>query len=363
MTRDEVERALTGVVDPELHRNIVELDMVREIRVEGAKVHVQVALTISGCPMKGRIEQDIRTRLGDLPEVEEVTLDVTVMTQEERQALIEKIKGPKPTSPLMDGSAPTKILAVASGKGGVGKSTVTANLAVALARKGFTVGVLDADVWGFSIPRALGLTAKPTMIDKTIIPPEAHGVRIMSMGSFVDEDSPVIWRGPLLGRALEQFLTDVHWGDLDYLLLDLPPGTGDIAISLSQLLPHGYFLLVTTPQAASVHVASRVAHMAKKTGHRLVGLVENMSYFVCPHCEERTEVFGAGGAEALAKVMEVPLLGRIPLEPVVRQGGDEGEPVVVKAPDSQAGKAFLELADQVAKLIPVPVAVAGNPGS
>ncbi|MDI3297912.1 MAG: Mrp/NBP35 family ATP-binding protein [Bacillota bacterium] len=348
-TKEEILNALGDVVDPELGRSITDLDMVREVRVDGGRVAVDVALTVAGCPLQNRIEQEVRQRVGALPGVEQVEVHLSVMEEEERQRLSQRLRGQEPgrTSTVTRPGSRTVVIGVASGKGGVGKSTVTANLAIALRKRGKRVGLLDADIYGFSIPRMLGVTTRPVAIGNAIAPVEAYGLQVMSMGFFVEEDAAVIWRGPMLAGALEQFLNDVLWAELDYLVVDLPPGTGDVPMSLAQRLPHSKILLVTTPQEASVHVASRAAFMAMKMNQEMLGVVENMAFLVCPHCGEQIDVFGAGGADALAAALGVPVVARIPLAADIREGGDQGRPVAAREGDSPLGKAFDELAETV----------------
>ena len=360
ITEEAVLERLRGVEDPELHRSIVDLGMVKRIAIEGGRVHVDVSLTVQGCPLTYRIEREVKEAVGSLdgvngPDAVEVTLGV--MTPEELQAVSAKVRGgqpagaagaPSPPSPFTSGDLRTRVLIVASGKGGVGKSTVAANLGAALAARGKSVGLLDADVYGFSIPRIVGLKEAPRVItDGVIIPPEASGMKVMSMGSLVEERQPVIWRGPMLSKLIGQFLGEVQWGEPDYLVVDSPPGTGDVAISLQGQLPKGAVLLVTTPQELASSVAARVSAMAGRTGQRVVGVVENMSYFACPHCGERTQLFGGGGAEGLAQELHVPLLAQLPLVPQVAQFADRGTPAVLAAPDSEAASAFLALAAAV----------------
>ncbi|MPY95732.1 MAG: P-loop NTPase [Acidimicrobiia bacterium] len=360
-TPDDVLTALRPVQDPELNRSIVDLDMVRDVRIEGARVSVQVALTVAGCPMRNEIDNRVRQAVTGLDGVAEVGIDFTVMTDEERATLRQKVHGdPAATAgshaahghaegraiPFADPGNRTRCILVASGKGGVGKSSVTTNLAVALAQLGKRVAVVDADVWGFSIPRMLGVDRPPVVIDQMLIPPESHGVRCISMGFFAGDDQPVIWRGPMLHKALEQFLTDVYWDDPDYLLVDLPPGTGDIALSLSQFLPRSEMLIVTTPQPAAQRVAQRAAFMAQKVNLQLLGVIENMSWFTGDD-GKRYELFGSGGGRELAERLEVPLLGQVPLVPELREGGDLGRPIVVTAPESEAARAFGVLAGRL----------------
>ncbi len=349
-TREEVLQALRSVQDPELRRSIVDLGMVRQVKVEPHAVYVEIALTVSGCPLKGRIEEDVRRRLLALPGVEKAIVKLDVMSDEERRALGERLHGKREArSRLLDEDSPTQVIAVASGKGGVGKSTVTVNTAVALEREGYAVGVLDADIYGFSVPRLLGLQGRqPQVIDRALVPLEAYGLQVMSMGFFVDEHTPIIWRGPMLAGAVDQLLHDVLWADLDYLLVDLPPGTGDVALSLVQRLPRSRLLLVTTPQAASFHVAARAAYLARKAKQEIIGIVENMAYFTCPGCGRAYDLFGRGGADQLAAELGVPVLGRIPLEVPVREGGDAGRPVVLARPEAPAAEAFRALAREIA---------------
>ncbi|MGQ0825310.1 MAG: Mrp/NBP35 family ATP-binding protein [Actinomycetota bacterium] len=343
-TRDDVLTALEPVQDPELHRSIVELDMVRDVQVAGARVLVVVALTVAGCPLRAEITSRVTNAVQALPGVETVDVELTVMTDEQRQALTQRLHGGHEhrTNPFTDSR--TRVLAVASGKGGVGKSSVTTNLAVALAQRGHTVAAVDADVWGFSMPRMLGIDRPPTIIDDLIVPPEANGVTLISMGFFAREDQPVVWRGPMLHKALEQFLTDVHWGEPDFLVVDMPPGTGDIAISMAQFLPRAEVIVVTTPQPAAQKVAQRAAYMARKVNLDVIGVIENMSWFRCEHGTEYP-LFGEGGGAELASDLEVPLLGRVPLVPELRAGGDAGEPIVVANPTDEASVAFRAIAE------------------
>jgi ATP-binding protein involved in chromosome partitioning len=361
ITRQDVIDALQPVQDPELHRSIVELDMVRDVQIALPVVDVTIALTIPGCPLKAEIQQRVATAVRALDGVEEVRLDFTSMTDQEREQLRMKLHGdPASTAgsqqshghaegrtiPFAEAGSRTRVLLIASGKGGVGKSSVTTNLAIALAQRGKSVAVVDADVWGFSIPRMLGVERPPVLIDKMIVPPEAYGVRCMSMGFFVDEDQPVIWRGPMLHKALEQFLTDVFWDDPDYLVVDLPPGTGDISLSLAQFLPRAELYVVTTPQPAAQKVAQRAAFMAEKVRLDTKGVIENMSWFTGDD-GTRYELFGSGGGQELADTIDVPLLGRIPLVPQLREGGDDGHPIMAVAPDSEAAQAFAAIAELV----------------
>ena len=361
-TNEQVLEALDGVDDPELHRSIVELDMVGDVRISPrGVVEVEVALTIEGCPMRSEITNRVSTAVSALPGVRDVRVELGVMTDAQRTALRERLIGdPSATAgsgpahghaegraiPFADPACRTRSLLVASGKGGVGKSSVTTNLAVALAARGRSVAVVDADVWGFSIPRMLGIDRRPVVIDEMLVPPEAHGVRCISMGFFASEDQPVIWRGPMLHKALEQFLTDVWWDDPDYLLVDLPPGTGDISISLSQYLPRSEVYIVTTPQAAALSVAQRAGFMAKRVQLTVKGVIENMSWFTGDD-GKRYELFGSGGGAELASRLEVPLLGQVPLVTELRAGGDSGRPVAALDPGGEAGRAFAAIAEAV----------------
>jgi ATP-binding protein involved in chromosome partitioning len=360
-TEDDVLDVLAGVEDPELHRSIVELGMVRSIEITGGDVAIQVALTIEGCPMRAEIDNRVSGAVAGLAGVTKVSVDYTVMTDAERAELREKLIGdPSATAgsgqahghaegreiPFADPTSRTRVLLIASGKGGVGKSSVTTNLAVALAARGKSVAIVDADVWGFSIPRMLGIDRPPVVIDEMLVPPEVHGVRCISMGFFADDDQPVIWRGPMLHKALEQFLTDVYWDDPDYLLVDLPPGTGDISLSLAQFLPRAEVYVVTTPQPAAQRVAQRAGLMAEKVRLEVRGVIENMSWFTADD-GTRYELFGAGGGQTLAERLGVPLVGRIPLVPALREGSDTGNPLVATDPSGEAGGIFAEIARRV----------------
>jgi ATP-binding protein involved in chromosome partitioning len=357
----QVIEALRPVEDPELHRSIVDLDMVREVAVDGPRVEVTVALTVAGCPLRAEITNRVTAAVTALEGVDDLDLDFTVMTDEERAALRTKLHGdPAATAgsqhahghaegreiPFADPGSKTRVLLIASGKGGVGKSSVTTNLAVALGRRGKDVAVVDADVWGFSIPRMLGVQHAPVVIDQMLVPPEAYGVRCISMGFFAAEDQPVIWRGPMLHKALEQFLTDVFWDDPDFLVVDLPPGTGDISLSLSQFLPRAEVYVVTTPQPAAQRVAQRAAFMSQKVNLEVKGVIENMSWFTGDD-GKRYELFGAGGGADLARRLDVPLLGQVPLIPELRAGGDAGRPIVAVEPESEAAEVFARIAETV----------------
>lgn len=342
VTKEQIIEALREVYDPELHRSIVDLHMVRSVDICGGAVRVKVALTVAGCPLQKTISQSVNERLRRVPGIEHVEVELGTMTDEERKQLIADLSPrPEVRSGILDDDSKTVIVGVSSGKGGVGKSTVTTNLAVALAQQGFKVGVIDADIYGFSIPHMMGVENAPVVLeDRAIVPQTAHGVQVISMGSFVDEKTPVVWRGPMLTKAFQQFLGDVLWADLDYLLVDMPPGTGDIALSMYQLIPQGMLLLVTTPQPVAANVAARVAAMAKKTNQAMLGIVENMSYFHCPHCGEATPIFGEGGGEAMAEQLGIPLLGKVPLQTGLREAGDAGRPLS----DPHTAEVFAEIA-------------------
>jgi ATP-binding protein involved in chromosome partitioning len=356
-TEAQVIDALRPVEDPELHRSIVDLGMVRGVGFEGTRVRITVALTVAGCPLRAEITNRVSGAVEALPDVSGVELDFTVMTDAERQALAQRLRaeggdgthggvaagGGAPTrvNPFTDSR--TRVLAIASGKGGVGKSSVTTNLAVALAQEGQTVAAVDADVWGFSMPRMLGIDRPPVVIDDLIVPPEANGVTLISMGFFAREDQPVVWRGPMLHKALEQFLTDVHWGNPDFLVVDMPPGTGDIALSMAQFLPRAEVIIVTTPQPAAQRVAQRAAYMAKRVNLSVIGVIENMSWFRGDDGKDY-RLFGEGGGQELADDLEVPLFGKVPLVPQLREGADSGNPIVVSDPEDEASKIFRAIA-------------------
>lgn len=358
-----VEAALTTVIDPEIRRPITELDMVGGIEVDGGAVHVTIKLTIVGCPAADRIERDVAAALASVPGVDSATVAVTVMTKDERDALTAKLRGGRPKALQFGPDSLARIFAITSGKGGVGKSTVTANLAVALAARGLRVGIVDADVFGFSIPGLLGIPgARPTQVNDMILPPVAFDVKVISIGMFVPatgtgpggarENTAVSWRGPMLHRTIQQFLTDVYFGDLDILLLDLPPGTGDVAISIGQLLPQAEVIVVTTPQAAAADVAERSALVARQTGQRVIGVIENMAGLTQPD-GTIVDVFGSGGgAETAARLstpeQPVPVLASIPLSIDLRVGGDTGEPIVLSHPTDPAAAALLAVAEQLA---------------
>lgn len=363
---DQVIDALRPVQDPELHRSIVDLGMVRDVVVDGnGVIGLTVVLTIAGCPLRNEIQQRVNVALRTLDGVSDVVLNFGVMTDEERAAVREMLHGdPGATAgsthaqghaegrqiPFAQPGSKTRPILISSGKGGVGKSSVTTNLAVALAASGYKVGVVDADIYGYSIPRMLGTDRDPVIIDSMLLPPEAWGVRCISIGYFVPEGQAVVWRGPMLHKALEQFLTDVYWDEPDFLLIDMPPGTGDIALSLSQFLPRAEVFVVTTPQAAAQKVARLSAAMAAKVNLPVRGIIENMSWFTGDD-GKRYELFGSGGGRLLADELGVPLLAQIPFIPALREGGDNGHPITAVAPDSEIGRLFFELALKVAQEI------------
>jgi ATP-binding protein involved in chromosome partitioning len=338
-TQDQITEKLRAVIDPELRRSIVELGMVRSIEVrEGGRVEVVVSLTTAGCPIRSHFEQAVAKQVSELEGVSEVAVGFDVLSDEEKSSLQQTLgRGKLPAGAL---AQVKNVICVASGKGGVGKSSLTANLAVAFSQSGRRTGILDADIYGHSIPHILGIHQKPVAVDQMIVPPVKDRLKLMSIGFFLDDNEPVMWRGPMLHRALEQFLTDVHWGELDVLVVDMPPGTGDVSISLGQLLPRAEVLVVTTPQRVAQEVASRAAQMAQKTNMRLIGVVENMS----------GEIFGSGGGDRLAEELGVPMLGRVPLDPLLRECGDAGEPLVAVAPDSETTLAIVAVADAVRAL-------------
>ena len=362
-TTDQIIEALRPVEDPELHRSIVDLGMVRDVEVKGGVVSLTVVLTIAGCPLRNEIQNRVGTALRALDGVNDVALNFGVMTDEERAKVREMLHGnPGATA----GSQPaqghaagreisfaqpgskTRPILVSSGKGGVGKSSVTTNLAVALAAQGYKVGIVDADIYGYSIPRMLGTDRDPVVIDNMLLPPEQWGVRCISIGYFVPEGQAVVWRGPMLHKALEQFLTDVFWDEPDFLLIDMPPGTGDIALSLSQYLPRAEVIVVTTPQEAAQKVAKLSAAMATKVNLPVRGIIENMSWFTGDD-GVRYELFGSGGGQSLADELNVPLLAQIPLMSALREGGDDGRPIAAVAPDSEIGQIFAGLAKRIAE--------------
>ncbi len=360
LTEADVIEALRPVHDPELRRSIVDLGMVRKVEVSPPSVSVTVALTIEGCPLRSEIQRRVSEAVVGLDGIDTIDLAFTVMTDDERAAVRQMLHGdPGATAgsqpahghaegrviPFADPASRTRVLLIASGKGGVGKSSITTNLGVALAARGKSTAVVDADVWGFSIPRMLGVTHPPTVIDEMLVPPEAHGVRCISMGFFAEEDQPVIWRGPMLHKALEQFLTDVYWDEPDYLLVDLPPGTGDISISLAGFLPRAEVYVVTTPQPAAQKVAQRAAFMAEKVNLEVRGVIENMSWFTGDD-GKCYELFGSGGGAELAQRLEVPLVAQVPLVPELRAGGDVGSPVGADT-ETEVGRVFAVMAEKI----------------
>jgi ATP-binding protein involved in chromosome partitioning len=338
-TREAVLEALGRVIDPELRKPVTELDMVREIAIDGGDVAVTIALTVAGCPLRSSFQDQVQREVGSVPGVAAVSLDFDVMSPDEKAALSTKLRGgvTERTKGISLDRA-TRVIAVASGKGGVGKSSLTVNLAAAFSQLGLATGVLDADVYGHSIPHMLGIRQRPVVVDRMIVPPVKHDLKLMSIGFFLEDNGPVMWRGPMLHRALEQFLSDVHWGSLDVLVVDMPPGTGDVSISLGQLLPRAEAVVVTTPQPLAQEVASRAATMAQKTNMRLLGVIENMS----------GEIFGTGGGNALADQLGVPLLATVPLDPQLRACGDRGEPLVLAEPDSETARTIVALAERIA---------------
>ena len=364
VTEAQVLEALRPVEDPELHRSIVDLDMVRRIGIDGGRVSVLVALTVAGCPLRAEITNRVTAAVSPLPGVDAVSVDMTVMTDDERAVLKAKLQGPgaahenagqaghghaagpSKAVPFMEPGSRTRVLGISSGKGGVGKSSVTVNTAIALSKLGHQVAVLDADVYGFSVPKMLGIDQDPVVIDDMIVPPVGHGVSCISVGFFVEDDQPVIWRGPMLHKALEQFLVDVHWGEPDFLLVDMPPGTGDVALSIAQYVPRAEVYVVTTPQPAAQRVAQRSAYMAQKVNLTVHGVIENMSWFTGDDAK-RYEIFGSGGGAELAEKLGVPLIGQVPLVPELREGGDYGKPVTVTDPAGEASVAFDAIATHI----------------
>ena len=356
-TVEEVTATLATVVDPEIHRPITEINMVGDIDISPAGVaKIEIRLTTAGCPLKDQISSEVKEKISALPGISQVEVVLTEMSAEQKADLRKKLRGgvaPK-VIPFTRKENLTRVYAISSGKGGVGKSSVTVNLAAAMAKNGKKVGIVDADIYGFSIPQMMGLTTPPQVLEGMLIPPVAHGVKVISIGMFMEENTPVIWRGPILHRALEQFFADVHWGDLDVLFIDLPPGTGDVPISIAQLIPKSEIIVVTTPQTAAVEVAERAGLMAKQTQQRVVGVVENMSYLELPD-NTQMPIFGSGGgkevAEQLSSILEykVPLLAEIPLEQALREGGDAGVPIAIQEESSPAQRALQEVAEQLGK--------------
>ncbi|MBF6086585.1 Mrp/NBP35 family ATP-binding protein [Nocardia cyriacigeorgica] len=356
VTEADVRGALAKVDDPEIRKPITELGMVKSVSIGAdSDVHIEVYLTTAGCPLRTEITQRVTKAVADVPGVGAVTVDLDVMNDEQRTELRKQLRGDsaEPVIPFAQPGSLTRVYAVASGKGGVGKSSVTVNLAAAMAARGLSVGVLDADIYGHSIPRMLGTDARPTQVERMIMPPIAHDVKMISIAQFTQGNTPVVWRGPMLHRALQQFLADVFWGDLDVLLLDLPPGTGDVAISIAQLIPNAEILVVTTPQPAAAEVAERAGAIALQTRQRIAGVVENMSWLDLPD-GTRMDLYGSGGGQAVAERLtravgaDVPLLGQIPIEQSLREAGDEGTPIVLRDPENPAAVALREVADKLA---------------
>ncbi|OFT30737.1 sodium:proton antiporter [Corynebacterium sp. HMSC08F01] len=351
----DVHEALSRVEDPEIGKPITELDMVESVTIDGNDVAVGIYLTIAGCPMRDTIESNVRAVVEELDGVGDVSVTLHTMSDEQRRALAQKLRGEQtgPAIPFADPDTRTRVIAVASGKGGVGKSSMTVNLATAMAAQGLTVGIVDADIYGHSVPGLMGSEEQgPTLVDEMIMPPIAHGVRHISVGQFVEGNAPIVWRGPMLTRAIQQFLGDVYWGDLDVLFMDLPPGTGDVAITVAQLVPNAELLIITTPQAAAAEVAERAGTIAQQTDQKIAGVIENMSGMTMPDGTV-LNIFGEGGGEHVAERLtqltdsDVKLLGSVPLDPKLREHGDTGTPVVISDPESPAAKAVLEIVDKL----------------
>ncbi|MGW5878451.1 Mrp/NBP35 family ATP-binding protein [Nocardiopsis terrae] len=364
-TTEQVHEALATVQDPEIHRPITDLGMVKSVDLaDDGAVHVGIYLTVAGCPMKGRIEKDVTEAVTKVAGVTRVTVELDVMNEEQRKELQTKLRGGQAEKeiPFAKPNSLTKVYAVASGKGGVGKSSVTVNLAAALAAQGHKVGVVDADIYGHSVPRMLGASDFPTKVEDMILPPTAHGIKVISVGMFTEGNTPVVWRGPMLHRALQQFLSDVFWGDLDVLLMDLPPGTGDIAISVAQMLPGAELLVVTTPQQAAAEVAERAGAITAQTHQRIAGVIENMSYYLPEEGADPVYLFGQGGGQTVADALtrtlgaEIPLMGQVPLDTRLREGSDEGKPLVLTEPEAEASKVMISIAE---KLVGKPRGLAG----
>lgn len=351
----DVHEALSRVDDPEIGKPITELNMVESVTIDGNNVAVGIYLTIAGCPMRDTIESNVRAVVEELDGVGDVSVTLHTMSDEQRRALAQKLRGEQtgPAIPFADPDTRTRVIAVASGKGGVGKSSMTVNLATAMAAQGLTVGIVDADIYGHSVPGLMGSEDQgPTLVDEMIMPPIAHGVRHISVGQFVEGNAPIVWRGPMLTRAIQQFLGDVYWGDLDVLFMDLPPGTGDVAITVAQLVPNAELLIITTPQAAAAEVAERAGTIAQQTDQKIAGVIENMSGMTMPDGTV-LNIFGEGGGDHVAERLtqltdsDVKLLGSVPLDPKMREHGDTGTPVVISDPESPAAKAVLEIVDKL----------------
>ncbi len=330
--------------------------MVRDVVVDGRTVALGITLTVPGCPLSDRIPTEVTAAVKALGDVDRVDITFGSMTEQQRGNLAERLRGGaqkapggQPVIPFAQVDSDTKVIAIASGKGGVGKSSITTNLAVALAQDGYEVGVLDADIWGYSIPRMMGVQGRPVAFNGMVMPLQAHGVKVISIGFFIDSERPVIWRGPMLHRALQQFLADVHWGDLDFLLCDLPPGTGDIAISIAQMLPNADMIVVTTPQQAAQRVALRAGQTTAQTGMKVAGVIENMATFVAPDTGKEYRIFGEGGGELLAAELDTELLGSLPIDPRLREGADAGVPLVIADPNSATSHRIVEIARKIGK--------------
>lgn len=346
--KDKIFKALERVDDPELHKNLVELDMIGDVIIEGDKAIITLTLTTKACPLKSTMAEDIKKEVKALEEINDVEVVFGEMTKEQKDKLIEKLHGKKDKKePFKD----TRVIAVGSGKGGVGKSTVTANLAVTLSKMGYKVGLIDADILGYSIPQIMGIKdVRPMTIDEgMILPIERNGVKVISMGNLVEEGNALIWRGPILGRVLEQFFNEVYWGELDYMLIDLPPGTGDVPLSLMQQLPKAEILIVTTPQVTAANVAKRLGFMADKTNSKIIGLIENMSYFICDNCDKKHYIFGKEEGTELAKELNTQLLGEIPLVTAIREDSDKGVPSAFD-PEANVEKNYMDIAEKIVKL-------------
>ena len=354
VSENDVLAALATVTDPEIGRPITDLEMVKNVTIDGPNVVVEVLLTIAGCPLKDRITRDVTEAVKKVEGVEHVEVVLGAMTDEQRQQMVARLRADapqaaeRPISFWQDGSN-TRAILIASGKGGVGKSSVTANLGVALAQQGHKVAIVDCDIYGFSIHRVLGVTGRPTVLNNMFLPLEAHGVKVVTMGFFVPDDQAIIFRGPMLHKIVQQFLTDGYWGDPDFVLFDLPTGTGDVPLSLAQLLPGADMIVVTTPQEAAQKVAVRAGKMTEEVQLKLAGVIENMSYYVCPDCDSRHTLFGEGGGAELAEALGTKLLGQIPMDQHLREGADAGVPVVVSEPDSPASQAIHAIARNIAK--------------
>ena len=350
MTHEDVLKALSGVKDPELQRDIVDLGMVKDVVLDERRIGATIVLTSAGCPLRNQIRAEAEQALATIAGSRAVEVKLDAMSCDERDALAGRLQQRDQfVQSLFGPGSQTRTIAVASGKGGVGKSTVTVNLATALAAQGNAVALIDADVYGPTVPLMMGLPAiPPETHNGKMVPPEAHGVKVVSMGFFLPDNEPVVWRGPMLGRAIEQFLGDVLWGSPDYLFIDLPPGTGDIALTIAQMIPGAELIIVTTPQEAAARVAVKAAKMAQMTKQRVLGVVENMAYFVCPHCGERHYIFGRGGAFEIARLMDTRLLGRIPLDEETREGGDRGTPAALDH-STPVGAAFADIARTIAQ--------------